>query len=74
MSPTLLELIVAIALVCLAWKIGVWLAPWVFRPFVTFWRDAKRPAEPTHWPPEKNVTPLAERAKHPQSSHGNVHK
>ena len=74
MSPTLLELIVALILVWAAWEIGVWLAPRVFGSIAAFWRGARPPAEPTRWPPEKNITPPAERAKNPPPPHGNIHK
>ena len=57
MSPTLLELIVFVLLLWVAWQIGVWIAPRVFASFTSFWRSSKPPGDPERWPPEKNVTP-----------------
>lgn len=58
MSPTLLELIVAILLLWVAWQIGVLLGPRVVAAFLAFWRDGQTPyvrRDPTR--PEKNITP-----------------
>ena len=57
MSPTLLELIVAVLLLWVAWRIGVVLAPRVFASIVSSWRSFRPPSELEVWPPEKNVTP-----------------
>ena len=59
MSPTLLELTVAIVLLLSAWPIGTRLAPYVFTFFAWLWRDPALPPDPDPdcWPPEKNVTP-----------------
>jgi hypothetical protein len=57
MSPTLLELFVAILLVWLAWQLGVRIAPRLLAAFASFWRDSKPPLDSNHRPTEKNITP-----------------
>ena len=74
MSPTLLELIVAVLLLWVAWQIGVIIAPKVLASFMAFWRTPKPPLQPDQWP-EKNVTPpSAPGEKPPPSFHGNLRK
>lgn len=61
MSPTLLEVTVAVLLLWLAWQIGLLIAPHIIRYFrITFRRtDVSSVGEaPTR--PEKNVTPRSE--------------
>ena len=57
MSPTLLEIVVAILLLFVAWQIGVRIAPRLIRPLISFWRDGKPPVDPGPRGPEKNITP-----------------
>ena len=73
MSPTLLELIVAVLLVWLAWQIGVILAPRILASFLAFWRSSKPPFTPGQWP-EKNITPPSATGEKPSPSHGNPRK
>ena len=69
MSPTLLELIVVAVLLYLAWQIGRLIAPWVFASLAAFWRDARPPADPERWPPEKNITPPPTSDANPHPTH-----
>ena len=59
MSPTLLELIVAILLLVIAWQIGVSIAPRLIASFIAFWRAGKPPVTYGPHGPEKNITPPA---------------
>ena len=67
MSPTLLELIVAILLVWVAWQIGVLIAPRILASFLAYWRPTKpsAPPSPDSWRAAKNVTPSASTDKTP---------
>ena len=59
MSPTLLELIFAILLLVVAWKIAVRITPRLIAAFISFWRDSKPPVSYGPRGPEKNITPPA---------------
>lgn len=73
MSPTLLELTVAILLLWLAWQIGVQVAPRVLASFLSFWRTPKPPGAGS-WRSEKNVTPPSTASTEtPPRPHGNPH-
>ena len=59
MSPTLLEVIVAILLLWVAWRIGVLIAPRLIKSFISFWRVGKPPVDFGPQGSEKNITPPA---------------
>ena len=59
MSPTLLELVVALLLLWLAWQIGKLLAPRLLAALLTFWRNPTIPSSSDRIRPEKNITPPA---------------
>ena len=77
MSPTLLELIVAILLLWVAWQIGMLIGPRVIASFVSFWRDSRPSFHSGRWP-EKNVTPTPPAASDepppPPPPHGHPRK
>lgn len=57
MSPTLLEVTVAVLLLWLAWQIGLLIAPHVLRYFNITFRRADLDVGGAPVRPEKNVTP-----------------
>ena len=59
MSPTLLELVVALLLFWLAWQIAKLLAPRFLAALLTFWRSPTVPRSPDQRRSEKNITPPA---------------
>ena len=53
MSPTLLELVVTVFVLVLAWLIGAWIAPRLIAWIVVFWRGPRLPGRgvaPTNVP------------------------
>ena len=70
MSPTLLELVVALLLIVAAWRIAKWIAPEIMAAMAAFWRGANPPEERGPWPPEKNITPPAASKPDAPSKHG----
>ena len=61
MSPTLLELVVALLLLWLAWQIGKLLAPRFLAALLSFWRSPTVRSSSDRPRPEKNITPSASR-------------
>ncbi len=59
MSPTLLELIVALLLLWLAWQIGKILAPRLLGALLDFWRNPTATSSSGQPRQEKNITPPA---------------
>ena len=57
MSPTLLELVVAVLLLYVAWQIATWIGPGLLASFISYWRGPRRPVNTDPFPNEKNVTP-----------------
>ncbi len=57
MSPTLLELVVAVLLLYVAWQIATWIGPSLLASLVSFWRGPRPPADPDPLSSAKNVTP-----------------
>ena len=74
MSPTLLELIVAVSLLWIAWQIGAVVAPRVIAAFLSFWRTPRPQGRPADgWRQEKNITPPTTPEKtSPSSTHGHT--
>lgn len=71
MTPTLLELIVAVLLLVTAWRIGVLIAPRVLHSFLAFWRAPRPVSPPDDGRQEKNITPPgATPGNTPSSTHG----
>ena len=71
MSPTLLELLVAVFLLWVAWQLATRIAPPLIASFLSFWRGLRPPVDPNHRPSEKNVTPPG---TIPPQSHGRIRK
>ncbi len=57
MSPTLLELFVAVLLLYVAWQVATWIGPSLFASFVSFWRIPRPRVDPDPLSRAKNVTP-----------------
>ncbi len=43
MSPTLLELVVTILLLYVAWQVATWIGPRLFASLASYWRSPRPP-------------------------------
>ena len=60
MTPTLLEAVVALLLLWVAWQLAMAVAPRVIASFLSFWRGNRPPADFSPRHSEKNITPPAD--------------
>lgn len=68
MSPTLLELVVALVLIVAAWQIGLAIAPWVIRLLRGAKRDVDDVTDEALVDPEVSSTPYTQKEEHPNGS------
>ena len=57
MSPTFLELVVAVILVLLAWVIALMISPRLLASFIAYWRSPRPPVNTDPFPNEKKRYP-----------------
>jgi hypothetical protein len=68
MSPTLLELVVALVLIVAAWQIGLAIAPWVIRLLRGAKRDVDDVTDEALVDPDASPTPYAQKEEHSNGS------
>ena len=74
MTPTLLEAILAIFVLWVAWQIAVLVAPRLLRSFLLFWRISKPPVNFGPQGSEKNITPPAAANEAPRQNYASPRK